>query len=144
MTRTRSTLIAAAVGAALLGGSLGASAAGAALPAERHQGSIAFVTGGVGKDEAAAFEQAQGHYPLMLEFVAKTKPREEFLAGVKVTIKDAQGMDVLNTTAAGPFLLAKLPAGEYKVFASHADKMHERTVMIGKTDHRRLLFEWQA
>ncbi len=144
MKRIRSTLIAAAVGAALLGASLGASAAGAALPAERHQGNIAFVTGGVGKDEAAAFQQAQGHYPLMLEFVAKTKPRDEFLAGVKVTIKDAKGIDVLNTTATGPFLLAKLPAGEYKVFASYADKMHERTVKIGKADHHRLLFEWQA
>ena len=90
------TVPAALVGAALAGGAL---AAAPMIPAEQHQGSVAFVSGGVGKEEAKAFEQAEKQYPLTLEFVRKTKPHEEFMADVPVTIKDASGAEVLATTA---------------------------------------------
>lgn len=144
MKPIRSKLITAAIGAALLGGSAATFAANAPLPAEQHQGSVAYISGGVGKDEAAAFKKAAASYPLMLEFVAKTKPRNEFLSDIQVAIKEPNGKEVLNTKAEGPFLLAKLPAGTYKVYATHNGQTREHTVKIGKSDHHRVVFEWNA
>jgi hypothetical protein len=133
------TALAALVGAAAAGG---AFAAAPVLPAQQHQGSVAFVTGGVGKDEAQAFEQAEKQYPLTLEFVRRTKPHEEFMADVPVTIKDASGAEIVSTTAQGPFFLAKLPPGNYKVSASHDGKTQERMVRIGATGHDLVVFSW--
>ena len=114
------------------------------MPAEQHQGAIAYVSGGVGQDEARAFENAAASYPLTLEFVASTRPRDEFLADVHVTISDARGNPVLNTTAEGPFLLVKLPSGRYHVRATYLGKSDERAVDVGATDHHRLLLQWPA
>jgi hypothetical protein len=137
------SILAVAVGAGLIGGSFGVFAADDPLPAER-QGDVAYISGGVGKDEAAAFEDAAAAYPLMLVFVEKAKPRDQFVADVKVDIRDGKGREVLNTTAEGPFLLARLPADTYKVFATYSGQMHERTVKVGTTGHRRVVFEWTA
>lgn len=93
-----------------------APAAGS-LPPEQTQGSISYVTGGVGKDEADAMKAAAAEYPLSLEFVQHATPRGEFLADVDVKIKDHAGRTVLETTSDGPFLLAKVPAGKYTVIA---------------------------
>ena len=144
MKPIRSTFITAALGAALLGGPAASFAANAPLPAEQHQGSVAYISGGVGKDEAAAFKKAAATYPLTLEFVAKAKPRNQLLSDVQVAIKDTHGKELLSTKAEGPFLLAKLPAGSYKVYATHQGQTQERTVKIGKTDHHRVVFDFNA
>lgn len=79
MKRIHRTLISAAIGPVLLGGSL-AFAHNATLPAEQHQGNVAYVSSGVGKDEAIAFEKAAANYPLTLEFVGSqaSRPRRAF------------------------------------------------------------------
>jgi hypothetical protein len=143
MLRTRHSLLAAAIAAALAGPAF-AAAPMSSLPPEQHHGGVTFVTGGVGEDQWKAFEQAESRYPLALEFVRQTKPREEFVADVAVTIRDAKGAEILNTTADGPFLLARLPAGEYKVSATHDAKTYERTVRVGETGHGMVVFRWPA
>ena len=45
-------------------------------------------------------------------------PRREYLAGVKVTARDANGCIVLADFADGPFLFANLPPGTYRVTAA--------------------------
>src|SRR5262245_33887291 len=105
-------LLAAAVAATF---ALGAGAAAAALPPLKTQGGIEYVTGGVGKSEAQSFKEAQSRFPLALEFVRKAVPHDEFVANVHVTVQDREGKNVLAVESDGPFLLAKLPSGEYTV-----------------------------
>ena len=59
-----------------------------ALPAVQQQGAVSFVTGGIGSDEAAAFRAAAARYNLRLTLAAVSG---EFFAGVKVSLRDAQG-----------------------------------------------------
>jgi len=114
----------------------------AALPAMQHQGEVQFLTGGVGKDEAESMRAAQPKFPLALEFVRKATPRDEYLADVEVTVLDHRGRSVLDAQADGPFLLARLPAGEYTVKAAHAGRTLDRKVRV--TDHAsaRAVFVW--
>jgi len=114
------------------------------LPAEHHQGSVAFITGGIGKDEAKAFESAEKRFPLALEFVDHVGKRDEFLAGTDVKLTDAHGKTVLSATADGPFLLARVPAGRYTVAATHDSKTMTRHIVVGAKAGQPIVFEWKA
>jgi len=114
------------------------------MPPEHKAGAITYLSGGVGQDQADAIRHAAPSYPLELEFVAKAKPKDEFLAAVKVRIMNAHDKMVLDTTSDGPFLLARLPAGKYKVSAEHDGKTEHRTVDIVAHEHRRVVFEWKS
>ena len=113
-----------------------------ALPAETTQGHVRYVSGGIGHDQAQAFERAQHRYPLSLEFVRKSKPHNEFTANAKVVIRDASGKIALDTVAQGPFLLAKLPSGRYDIQATLDGRTIERhaSIVKGKSDH--VDFRW--
>jgi hypothetical protein len=114
----------------------------AVLPAEEVQGNISFVTGGVGEDEAAVLKRAASRYPLQLQFVQKAWPRDEFLAGVRVRIRDRSKTVLLDTVSQGPFLLAKLPAGTYQLEAEYEGVVKRQTVAIRAGKHERAVFVW--
>jgi hypothetical protein len=142
MKHIHRTVIAAAVGATLFAGSLTVFAADVQLPPEQRQGNVTYVTGGIGSDEWHAFERAEAQYPLTLEFAKQAQPRAEFLSDIQVVIQDMKGNEVLNTTAQGPFLLANLPQGAYKVSARYAGQTKQSTVRVDNAAHRRVVFEW--
>ena len=128
-------------------GLLGAGAALAAvpqLPAEHHQGGVAFITGGIGKDEASAFRSAEKRFPLALEFVERVGKRDEFLAAAEVKVSDSRGRTVLSTSADGPFLLAKVPAGRYTVAVTHGSTTKTRHVVVDAKAGRPIVFEWKS
>ena len=114
----------------------------AALPPEEVRGNISYITGGVGEDEAAALKRVATHYPLQLQFVQKATPRDEFLADVKVRIRDRSKTVLLDTVSEGPFLLAKLPAGTYQIEAEHDGVLKRQTVEIRAGKHERMVFVW--
>ena len=143
--KSKLSAIAAAIAASGLALSVTAAAAQMDhLPATQTQGGITFLSGGVGEGQAHAIERAAKGYPLELEFVLRAKPKDEFLANIKVRIKDAHDKVVLDTTADGPFLLAKLPAGKYAVSADHDGKVEHRQIEIAAKQHRRVVFEWKS
>src|SRR5690606_37917825 len=72
--------------------------------------------GGIGAEERAAMEAKAADYNLRLTFA--TKVSGAYLSDVKVAIRNARGETVLDTVAAGPWLFARLPRGEYRVAAS--------------------------
>lgn len=113
------------------------------LPPQQKQGTISYVTGGIGVDEANAFKQAAAAYPLTLEFALRAKARDEFLSDIKVTIKDSAGRTRLETVSAGPFLLAKLPQGRYRVSAERHGVSKTDEVDINPGKHARIVFEWR-
>ena len=112
------------------------------LPMEQIQGSVRFLSGGIGLREAIAIKHAMHQFPLTLEFRTKVNGKERFLAGTAVTIKVPTGQVVLKTLSAGPFLLARLRPGRYKVIAERHGAMQGREVEIWANGGERLIFEW--
>lgn len=112
------------------------------LPPVKVQGAVSYITGGVGEDEAAAFKHAAATYPLEMLFVQKARPRDEFLADISVSVRDRSGNSLLETTAEGPFLLAKLPAGKYQIEAQYYGERKYQTVEVRPGTHRRAVFVW--
>lgn len=112
------------------------------FPQVHTQGSVSYVMGGVGEEHAQAMQAVRRDYPLSLMFVRKDKPRNAYLADIPVTIKDAQGQVVLETTSDGPFLYVKLPPGRYTVSAAHAGKTRTAAVYVPHKGQRHMVFEW--
>lgn len=123
---------------------MAAGAAQAALPPTHTSGSVEYMTGGIGKDESSAIQRASRDWPLTLEFAARDRQASDFLADVRIQVRDGKGKTVLEATADGPFLLAKLPPGPYNVDATFADKTLHRKVVIGPHQPASALFVWQA
>ena len=122
-----------------------ASAANAGgLPPMHEQGAISYLSGGIGQNEADAIKRVAKQYPLEIEFLLKAKAKDEYLANVKVLVKDMHDKKVLEATSNGPFLLAKMPAGKYDIAADRNGKIEHRTVQIAANEHRRIVFEWKA
>jgi hypothetical protein len=128
--------------AALALGLAGAAFAQDGLPPVRTSGSVSYVTGGVGLDESAAIKAAEKDFSLSLLF-AQTK-RGEYLSDVKLSIKDKAGKTVLEAVSDGPMLLAKLPAGVYKISAEHEGTVLLKTVRVEAKGVARAAFVWQA
>jgi hypothetical protein len=95
-----------------------APAPSAGLPPERQANGIAYVTGGVSEDEASAFRQARSSYPLSVELVQQKDGRSQFTADADVRVLDGAGKAVLEARADGPFMLLRLPPGQYRVQAT--------------------------
>jgi len=118
------------------------SADPSALPAEITKGSVRYVSGGVGEKSAAAFKQAAAKYPLELLFAQKASPNDVYLAGVKVIVRDRAGKVVLDAVSEGPYLLATMPPGQYRVEATHEGVAKNQTVDIASGKHRRVVMVW--
>lgn len=123
----------------LLGSTLVALAAAAAggawadpLPPMHHQGSVQYLSGGIGKDEARAVQAAAPAWPAVLEFVAHDPQAkaDEFLANVSVQVRDAHQHTVLATVSEGPFVLAKLAPGRYEVQATVEGRTLTRAITV--------------
>lgn len=85
-----------------------AVALGAGLAAAKAVDSLST---GVGIAERTVHKE----YSVLLMFAEVKGP---YLANIAVEIKDAEGKVVLDAPSVGPWLFAKLPAGDYKVVAT--------------------------
>ncbi|SKD00112.1 hypothetical protein SAMN05445504_7964 [Burkholderia sp. CF099] len=119
-----------------------AFAATSNLPPLHQQGVVTYLSGGVGSDQSAALKDVMHKYPLVLEFAGATRHGNEYLADVPVHIADMNGKTLLNATSHGPFILASLPNGRYKITASHDGKTQQRLVDIKSSGHVRAMFVW--
>ncbi|MBN3752215.1 carboxypeptidase regulatory-like domain-containing protein [Paraburkholderia sp. Tr-20389] len=82
-------------------------------PVERSLG-IAYVTGGVGVDEAAAMRAMADRYSMRARFTANGG---EFVSGVDVRILSTDGRLIFTATSDGPYLYAQVPPGRYRLVA---------------------------
>ena len=133
--------------AALLAASaaLQAQAADIALPPEQHSGAAAYVSGGIGVGEAERFQAAFKDYPLVVQLFEHRASRDVYTADASVKITDTSGQVVLEQQSDGPYMLVRLPPGEYRVVASlkgHA--LPERRVRVGEHGHEKATFVFPA
>ena len=50
---------------------------------------------------------------------------------------------MLRATSEGPYMLVKLPAGDYKVSATYKGQTQERQVAVKGAGAARAVFEWK-
>ena len=104
-------------------------------------GSVPYLTGGVGQDERVCLKPVEKDYNLKLVFAAKSG---QYLASPMITVQDKNGKDVLRMRSDGPWFLAKLPAGEYKVIVSRDGHRTEiEHVKVGQELHT-AEFVWKS
>lgn len=138
--KSTNALIAGAVALSLALPAWAGSAIDYTLPQSKTENGITYMSGGVGKPEAAAMREEARHYPLSMVFSAAKD--NEFLAGVQVTIKNKAGKEVLGTVSDGPIMLVKLPAGKYTVAAEAHGKTLHRSVHVPAKGDRQVSFHW--
>lgn len=110
--------------------------------APQTQGSVSFVSGGVGQEEVCQIKAMKSDYNLHLMF--SETPSNNYLAFIPVRIFDAQGTEVLSTTSDGPYLYARLSPGNYRIIAENEDRSISRSVHIGKGRAASVQFAWKG
>ncbi len=116
---------------------------GVSMPAEQYQGSVGYVTGGVGQAEAKLFEQHTSKYPLAIELLKRAGKTDEFTAYAMVRISDASGRAVLDAKAGGPFMLVDLAPGRYSIQASlEGHTLRKSPVVVAPEGTARATFEF--
>lgn len=114
----------------------------AQLPSAQHYGNTEYITGGFGLDESTAIKAVMPNYSLVLTFASTDKGRAAYVSRVQVVVRDQNDATVLNIESQGPFVLAQVPAGSYKVFATYKNKTQSRTVTVSNNSSSRLVFDW--
>lgn len=104
-------------------------------------GGVSYVSGGVGTASIDRLNALASDFNLKLVFAGKSGA---YLADVRVSIANSRGRAVLDTTAEGPWLLAKLPTGNYQISASFAGKTVRKHVSISTEKLRTVDFRWAA
>ncbi len=143
MRLTFNTLMRAGLFGALATGSALALAA-APLPPVHNDGGVAYLSGGIGQGEAQAIEGSERSWPLTLEFAQRDHGHGDFVANVAVVVRDAHGNTSLHATSDGPFLLARLAPGRYKVDATLDGKTLHEKVAVHSGAPTKAIFVWPA
>ena len=87
------------------------------------------MSGGVGLEERAQLAQHERDANLKLVF---TEPQGSYLSDIGVKVFDRNGTMVLDTTTNGPWLLAKLSPGTYRIVATDQGAKQEHRVSVGQ------------
>ena len=140
----RRAAAAGALGAALLGAAGFAHAQTQTLPAVQKSGDVEYLSGGIDKDEATAFQAESRNWPLALQFAVTGGQRAQFASDVQVTLRGAGGRSVLQTTTTGPFLLVRVPPGSYAVEAVLEGVARRRQVSVKRGASAKAMFSWPA
>jgi hypothetical protein len=111
------------------------------LPPEQHVGEIAYIAGGLSREQADAIKRASQDYPLELVFRQVVNGKEKDLYDVPLKISDANGKVVFDGHSPGPYFIARLPKGRYTVTAHWDDWDFSKDVTIGG-DRDRVVFAW--
>ena len=104
------------------------------------QNGVRYENGGWSFETAQELQQQSGQYPLMLVFAAKQSG--EYLADVKVKVRDARGAAVVAMDEAGPIVLIGLAPGNYRIEATRNGQTHSRTLHVGERTHEKAVFYW--
>ena len=108
---------------------------------QKTAGGVPYVSGGVGTDSIDRLNSLASEFNLKLVFALTSG---SYVSDVKVAIADATGRTVLDTTSDGPWLLTRLPAGNYQVVATLSGNAVKRQVAVGAAKLRTVDFRWTS
>ena len=99
----------------------------------KNQNGIAYVSGGVGKDQQEAVERLGKEFTLKVTLASH---EGHYLSDGKIIVKNDAGEPVLEVTGAGPIIYVDLAPGTYTLLAdvaSLAGQTEERSITIGES-----------
>ena len=102
---------------------------------------LTYVSGGVGSESIDRLNALAGDFNLKMVFAATSGA---YLSDVRVTIANASGTPLLETVSEGPWLLAQLPRGEYRIVANFAGHALQRQISVGAAKLMTVDFRWAA
>jgi len=109
------------------------------LAAPVRAADVLHVSGGVGSAERDELCTKERDYNLKVVTAMKSG---DYLAGVQIVIESATSERMLETTMAGPILLATLPPGSYTIKAAAGGQTLTQTVAIEPQRLRQVDFRW--
>ena len=100
---------------------------------------VSYVSGGVGTASIDRLNSLAKDFNLKLVFALKSG---DYVSDVKITIADAAGKTLLDTTSEGPWFLTRLPVGNYQIVATFAGNAEKRTIAVGAEKLKTIDFRW--
>jgi hypothetical protein len=117
----------------------------AQLPPTKTQGSISFITGGIGSDQSNAMFAAAKNWSVLIEMSQiDGSGRGAWIAGINVRILDSKQKIVLEAVSDGPLILLNAPAGQYEIEASYQGKVLKRSLTIKDKENQRVALFWRS
>ena len=107
----------------------------------RAPSGVMYVSGGIGTEAVELLKSMQKDFNLKIVFADKAG---EYLSDVKVTISDSRGGVLLDAVTEGPLLMAKLPAGRYRIDATFDGRPKRQNIAVSANKLTNLGFEWAA
>lgn len=119
------------------------SVSSAQFPTTQMQGDIAYISGGIGEDEAKAMKAESKNWPLLIEFSEYSISQDLWVAQVYLKILDSKGKTILETTVDGPMFLGRLPPGNYELFATYEGETKSTKIQIVNGKSLRVSMNWR-
>jgi hypothetical protein len=119
---------------------LAAQQSGESMLQPKHYGNIPYISGGIGLDEREALNSLAAGYDLKLMFAVSAG---NYLADVRVEIRDASGQLLLDAVSEGPWFFTHLPPGHYNVSVSLAGSVQRQDVHVSGRGRSQLNFFWK-
>jgi hypothetical protein len=102
---------------------------------------VRYLVGGVGSDERKMMQQLDADYNVKFVFADAFG---DYISDVAVLVDDLQGKSVARLVTNGPWLYVKLPAGGYRVQATHLAKTTEiQRLEVPKPEGIVLTLHWR-
>jgi hypothetical protein len=104
-------------------------------------GGVSYVSGGIGVESIDRLNALAAQFNVKLVFALNSGA---YVNGVQVAIIDAAGKSILKTLSEGPWLLARLPVGNYRIVATLSGQAQERQIAVGAAKLSTVDFRWAS
>ena len=138
MTKLLSSLIIGLM-LAVMAGQLAIAQSGASFIKEGTINGIPYLSGGVGWEERVTISRMAKGYNLKLTFATSAGA---YLSNLMVGIRDRRGKLLLEMESNGPWFLAKLPKGRYRITVALGDQKKVQRVKVGE-GLSKVVLNWQ-
>lgn len=130
---------------ALCGAACVGSAQALTNPPIRMVEGVETMCGGRTAAEMAFMDMVSPRWAATLEFAVSGAPRGAFPAHVRVAVRDRyNGHQVMDTTADGPLMVARLEAGSYDVEATVSGLTLVQTLTVFEGAASKAVFQWPS
>lgn len=119
-------------------GAVGSLNAAQTHPLAEEKDGIRYINGGFGEMERESLNRVADRFNMKMVF---TNQKGKYVADVDIEVMDMNGNTVFSHDSAGPWLLADLPHGRYRLTARYMDQRQSRRIAVGPSPQR-IVLRW--